>query len=133
MLAWESVKLATYAMIAIGLLFLGLPGFVFRIYTIDPAVISAGRLPLMFLGLVQVFAGVALVLSQSLQGAGNTRYVMRAEIACVLVYLPTVYVLGLRTPLGMLGAWIGEYVYWIALAAAMVWKFRSGTWKTIKL
>jgi len=131
-LAWESVRLATYAMIGIGILFLAAPGFVFRIYTADAAVMGAGRLPLMLLGLVQMFAGVALVLSHSLQGAGNTRYVMVAEIVCVALYLPTVYVLGLRTSLGLVGAWIGEYVYWIVLAIAMVWKFRTGSWKTIK-
>jgi len=132
-LAWESVKLATYAMIAIGILFLAVPGFVFRIYTADASVIGIGRLPLMLLGFVQVFAGVALVLSHSLQGAGNTRYVMVAELVCVVLYLPTVYVLGLRTSLGLVGAWTGEYIYWIVLAIAMVWKFRTGSWKTIKL
>ncbi|MCK5827739.1 MATE family efflux transporter, partial [Candidatus Bipolaricaulota bacterium] len=132
-LAWESVKLATYAMIAVGLLFVIAPGFVFRIYTTDLAVIAAGRLPLMLLGPVQVFAGFALVLSLSLQGAGNTRYVMGVEIVCVMLYLPTVYFLGLRTPLGLVGAWAGEYVYWIALSMAMIWKFRTGSWKTIKL
>jgi MATE family, multidrug efflux pump len=132
-LAWESVKLATYVMIAVGILFVAAPGFVYRIYTNDLAVIAAGRLPLMLLGPVQVVAGAALVLSQSLQGAGNTRYVMIVEILCVAMYLPTVYFLGLRTSLGLVGAWIGEYIYWLVLAATMVWKFRTGSWKTIKL
>jgi len=132
-LAWESVKLTTYAMVAIGILFFAFPGFVFRIYTADLSVIAAGRLPLMLLGPVQVFAGFALVLSLSLQGAGNTRYVMVVEFISVLLYVPTVYVLGLRTSLGLVGAWTGEYVYWIALSIAMVWKFRTGSWKTIKL
>ena len=132
-MAWESVKLTTYAMLIIGILFLTAPGFVFRIYTAEASVIGAGRLSLMLLGFVQAFAGVALVLSLSLQGAGNTRYVMVVEFICVLLYLPTVYVLGLRTSLGLVGAWTGEYVYWIVLAVAMVWKFRTGSWKTIKL
>ena len=132
-LAWEAVKLTTYAMFVIGVLFFALPGLVFRIYTTDSVVIATGRLPLMLLGFVQVFAGFALVLSQSLQGAGNTRYVMLVELACVALYLPIVYLLGQRTSLGLVGAWTGEYVYWIVLAVAMVWKFRTGTWKTIKL
>ncbi len=132
-LAWESVKLATYAMVGIGILFVSLPGFVFRIYTTDLAVIAAGRLPLMLLGPIQVLSGVALVLSQSLQGAGNTRFVMAVEIACVALYLPTVYLLGLRTSLGLVGAWTGEYIYWIVLTIAMIWKFRTGSWKSIKL
>jgi multidrug resistance protein, MATE family len=132
-LAWESVKLATYAMIAVGILFVFAPGFVFRIYTNDPSVIAAGRLPLMLLGPIQLCAGFALVLSLSLQGAGNTRYVMGVEFLSVMLYLPTVYFLGLRTSLGLVGAWTGEYVYWILLSIAMVWKFRTGSWKSIKL
>jgi Na+-driven multidrug efflux pump len=131
LLAWEAVKLATWTMALLGLLFVLAPEWVFRIYTRDPAVIEAGRLSLMLLGFVQGFAGIALVLTHSLQGAGNTRYVMLAEFACVACYLPTVYFLGLHTHLGILGAWTGEYAYWLLLAAAVAWKFRSGAWKRI--
>jgi len=115
----------------VGLLFLFAPSLVFRVYTTDPQVIGVGRLSLMFLGIVQAFAGVSLVLTQALQGAGNTRYVMLAELLCVACYLPTVYFLGIRTPLGIVGAWTGEYVYWLLLAAAVAWKFRAGGWKRI--
>jgi MATE family multidrug resistance protein len=130
-LAWEAVRLASWSMAIVGILFLAVPGWVFRIYTHDAAVTDVGRLPLMALGFVQAFAGIALVLSQALQGAGNTRYVMVVEFVCVACYLPTVYFLGLRTPLGLLGAWTGEYVYWLLLAGAMAVKFRTGTWKAI--
>jgi putative MATE family efflux protein len=130
-LGWEAVRLATWSMAILGLLFLVVPGWVFRIYTSDATVIDAGRTPLMLLGLVQGFAGVALVLTQALQGAGNTRYAMIAEFVCVACYLPTVYILGLRTNLGLIGAWTGEYIYWLLLSVAVVWKFRSGGWKQI--
>ena len=130
-LGWEAVRLATWSMAILGLLFLAVPGWVFRIYTSDATVIDAGRTPLMLLGLVQGFAGVALVLTQALQGAGNTRYAMLAEFVCVACYLPTVYVLGLRTSLGLVGAWTGEYIYWLLLSVAVVWKFRAGGWKQI--
>ena len=130
-MVWTSVRLAVYGMIVVGALFMIVPEAVFRIYTSEAAVLAAGRLPLMLLGLVQPFAGIALVLSHALQGAGNTRYVMGVEFVCILLYLPTVYLLGLHTSLGLLGAWTGEYVYWLVLAVAMFWKFRRGTWKTI--
>ena len=133
-LAWEAAKLAAYAMGLIGLLFILVPQWFFRIYISDPAVIAAGTLPLVLLGFVQILAGITLVLSQSLQGAGSTRFVMTTElIVCTTLYLPVVYVLGLHTRLGMLGAWMGEYVYWIALAAIMAWRFRSGKWKSIEV
>jgi len=130
-LAWEAVKLACWSMAIVGLLFLFVPGWVFRIYTHDAHVIEVGRLSLRLLGVVQGFAGIALVLTQALQGAGNTRYVMFVEFVCVACYLPTVYFLGLHTPLGIVGAWVGEYVYWLLVAAAVAWRFRAGAWKRI--
>ena len=131
-LAWEASKLAAYAMGLIGIFFILVPELFLRIYISDPEVIAAGVVPLVLLGFVQILAGITLVLSQSLQGAGSTRFVMMTELAvCATLYLPVVYVLGLHTRLGLLGAWMGEYVYWIALAAIMVWRFRTGKWKSI--
>ncbi len=133
-LAWESTRLAAYSMGLLGLLFLLIPGWVFRIYTGDLAVIEAGMLPLRILGLVQAFAGITLVLSSSLQGSGNTRFVLLAELAvCSTLYLPVVYFFGLHTSLGLVGAWMGEYFYWIALAIIMSVKFAQGSWKHIQV
>jgi len=133
-LAWEATKLSAFAMAAVGALFVLVPDWVFRIYTSDPTVIAVGRLPLILLGPVQALAGIGIVLSQALQGAGNTRFVMIAELAiCGGVYLPIVYFLGLRTPLGMIGAWSGEYIYWALLAAVMFLRFRQGRWKSIEI
>ena len=132
--AWEATRLAAYTMGVMGLLFILAPGALLRVYTAEPTVIAAGRGPLFWLGFVQVFAGAALVLSQSLQGAGNTRFVFWTEFCvCVFVYLPTVYLLGLRTSLGLSGAWVGEYVYWTILSLVMALKFRDGAWKHIRV
>ena len=131
-LGWEATKLSALSMGVTGILFLAVPGLLLRIFTPDPAVISAGRTPLFLLGFVQAFAGITLVLIHSLQGAGNTRFVMLSELAiCSSLYLPVVYGLGLHTELGIVGAWLGEFLYWIGLAGIMSWKFARGTWKHI--
>ncbi|MEA3239767.1 MAG: MATE family efflux transporter [Candidatus Bipolaricaulota bacterium] len=132
--AWDAAKLAAYLMAGIGLTFVAFPRLIFMIYTSDPAVIALGRIPLIFLGLTQAFGGISLVLEQSLQGAGNTRYVMLAEgIVCLLFYLPIAYLLGIHLHLGITGAWLGEIVYWSSLSLLMAGKFRTGTWKTIRV
>lgn len=132
--AWEAAKLGAYLMGGIGLLFIAYPKAIFSIYTSDVAVIALGRLPLIMLGVVQTFAGVALVIGRALQGAGNTRYVMLAELfVCSLLYLPFAYLLGLRLRLGIVGAWSGEFIYWLTLALLMSWKFHQGTWKKIRV
>jgi len=130
----EATKLAAYMMTGIGLLFLAFPREIFSIYTADTAVIALGRLPLAMLGVIQAFAGVALVLGQALQGAGNTRYVMLVELGvCSLLYLPLAYLFGLRLGLGIVGAWSGEFAYWLTLAFLLGWKFKRGTWKKIRV
>lgn len=132
--AWEGTKITVYLLCGLGLLFILIPGPVFSIYTSEDDVTSVGRLPLMLLGLTQGFAGIAIVLSNSLQGAGNTRFVMLAELfICGGIYLPIAYLLGLKFGGGILGAWSGEYVYWLSLALATAWKFRQGTWKEIRI
>jgi len=132
--AWEAVKLASYLMGGIGLLFVAFPRWIFAIYTNDPAVIALGRIPLIILGVTQALDGVAIVLSQGLQGAGNTRYVMVIELlVCGLIYLPVAYLFGLRFHGGIVGAWSGEFVYWFAFALLMAWKFKEGGWKRIRV
>lgn len=132
--AWEAAKLTAYLMGGIGLLFVAFPQWIFRIYTNDPAIIGLGRLPLILLGATQALGGAGIVLGQALQGAGNTRFVMLGEfIVCTFFYLPTAYFLGLHLKLGIVGAWLGELTYWVALALVMSWKFRQGTWKAIRV
>ena len=132
--AWEAAKLSAYLLAGIGLLFVAFPRFIFMIYTTDPLVISLGRVPLILLGLTQAFDGISLVLEQALQGAGNTRYVMLAEIGtCTVLYLPIAYFLGIHTYLGLTGAWMGELVYWLGMSLLMSKKFRTGTWKRIRV
>jgi putative MATE family efflux protein len=131
---WEATKLAAYMMVGIGLLFVAFPKEIFSIYTTDTAVIALGCLPLAMLGVIQAFAGVALVIGQALQGAGNTRYVMLVELGvCSLLYLPLAYLLGLHLGLGIVGAWSGEFAYWLTLAFLLGWKFKRGTWKKIRV
>jgi len=130
----EAAKLAAYMMAVIGLLFLVFPREIFSIYTTDTAVIALGRLPLAMLGVIQAFAGVALVIGQALQGAGNTRYVMLVELGvCSLLYLPLAYLFGLHLGFGIVGAWSGEFAYWLTLAFLLGWKFKRGTWKKIRV
>ena len=131
---WEAAKLASYLMAGIGLSFIAFPRQIFAIYTNDPAVIALGRVPLILLGATQILDGMAIVLSQGLQGAGNTRYVMGVELlVCGLIYLPAAYLFGLQLHGGIIGAWSGEFVYWLAFAVFMAWKFNQGAWKKIQV
>jgi Na+-driven multidrug efflux pump len=76
----------------------------------------------------------AMILTQALFGAGNTRFVMIVELSLHFgVLLPVAYVMGVVLKLGLLGVWSSAAVYVLCLTVIMALKFRGGTWKAINI
>jgi multidrug resistance protein, MATE family len=132
---WTSVKL--------GLLIFGVVGLLEGVILTEPilhlvtkshAVFHAARMPMRMMGLATPLIAVGMILTQALFGAGNTRFVMFVELVlhfCCLV--PLAWLLGITLGFGLVGIWSAALAYVVLLTAVMVWKFRSGDWKTIKL
>jgi MATE family multidrug resistance protein len=102
--------------------------------TRSDAVFSAALVPLRMMGAATPLIATGMILTQALFGAGNTRFVMIAELClhfCCLV--PLAWLLGVVLKLGLVGIWSSALVYVVLLTALMVWKFRSGDWKAIKI
>ena len=100
----------------------------------DPQVVAAGVPILRVLGFICPLMAIALVFIQALYGAGNTVFVMTAELilhfACLV---PLSYLAGITLGFGLWGVW-GALIFYIAmLAAVMSLKFRTGTWKKIDI
>ena len=132
--AWTAVKLAAWFTGIMGLIALVFPDQFMGLFTHDSEVVEAGRLPLRMVGAVESLLGFGMVLAQALFGAGNTRFVMKVEITLHTVCLvPLSYFLGITLNLKLAGIWLAAIIYMVALAAIMTWKFRSGTWKQIKI
>lgn len=100
----------------------------------DAQVVAAGAPILRVLGFVCPLIVVALVFTQALYGAGNTVFVMTAELilhfSCLV---PLSYLAGITFGLGLWGVWGALIFYITALAAVMMLKFRTGTWKKIDI
>ena len=80
------------------------------------------------------FFAIAMILTQALFGAGNTRYVMVVELTLHFgVLVPVAWIFGVVLDLGLPGVWSSAAVYGTLLAAAMAWKFRRGDWKSIRI
>jgi Na+-driven multidrug efflux pump len=100
----------------------------------SPAVRAAAIFPLHIMGVATPLIAVAMILTEGLFGAGNTRFVAVAQFLLIFVWLvPGAYVLGLVLHLGLRGMWIAAFVYACLAAVAMSSKFAGGTWKKIKL
>ena len=132
--AWEAVKIGLYVAVAFGLLIALAPAQVLRVYSKDAAVILAATPVLRICGLLLPFILAAIVFTQALFGAGNTKFVMFVEFGLHFFCLvPLAYVCGVVLEWGMLGVWMGAFAYIVLLCAIMGWKFAEGSWKEIKI
>jgi len=129
---WASVRLGIVFMGFSGLAFMIFPREILSVFTPDLAVIEVGVWPLMILGVVQVFDAVGIVLSQVLEGAGATHWVLKAEIIIYWLFLlPLTYVFTAVLGWGLVGAWAGIGIMMVVYSVVMAMKFKSDTWLNI--
>jgi Na+-driven multidrug efflux pump len=84
--------------------------------------------------MVTPIIAVAMILSEALFGAGNTKFVAVAQFGLVFgCLLPLALVLGLFLHMALVGVWLAACVYFIFAAITMSLKFRQGSWKSIQL
>jgi putative MATE family efflux protein len=107
---------------------------ILRFWNPDPAVVAAAAPILRVFGLFTPLIAIALVFTQALYGAGNTMFVMVAELVLHNLFLiPVSYLAGLTFGLGLWGVWGSMALYISALALVMYLKFRTGSWKEIRI
>lgn len=131
---YEAVKLGMLFMGTLGVIFLIIPEWVVRLFTDDPIVIAHAVFPLRIVGLVQLVDAAGMIFSSALEGAGNTRWVMGAEIFVNWgIFLPLTYGLTFILNFDRFGPWIAWAMYMVVFGVMCFWKYRKGEWKHIKL
>jgi Na+-driven multidrug efflux pump len=132
---WVSVRLGLLLFGIVGLL----EGVLFTesllgLVTKSAAVHEAALMPMRMMGIATPLIAVGMILTQALFGAGNTRFVMVVELLLhFLCLVPLAWVLGVTLGFGLVGIWAAALTYVVLLTGVMVWKFRSGDWKTIRI
>jgi len=131
---WEAVKIGVYATIGLGLIVIIFPDAVLHAFSKDASVIAVARPILRICGALLPFVLSALVLTQALFGAGNTKFVMFVEFGLHFFCLvPLAYLCGIIFGWGVLGVWMGAFAYILLLCSIMGWKFAEGAWKEIRI
>ena len=131
---WESVKLGIIFMGFFGALFFVIPAPFLWIFTQDPRVIELGTIALRILAAIQFIDAVGIILSESLEGAGMVRYVMRTEIMISWLYfVPASFLFSVTLGWGIAGGWFSLAGYALLFAFSMSYKFREGSWKSVKV
>ena len=132
--AYRAIILATIGMGLIGLSYLISPEFLIGVFSDEPTVIEAGVTILRLVALYQVFDAVGIVLSGSLNGAGDTRFTMWSRtILAWGAFIPLSWVAIFVFDGGIWGAWFVALIYLGGLSIIYFLRFRGGRWKTIEV
>ena len=121
-------------MLFFGMIFLVFPSSLIRIYIPSQDVVEVGIIPLRINAAIILIYAVGTVLMFALEGAGDTRFTMFAEILITFIfYLPWVYLLGIIFHWGLVGAYLGEMIYATSHAVFMGVRLRSDLWTQIEI
>ncbi len=132
--AWTSVKLGAMIFGAIGAFMFVFPRQVLGAFSHEPAVVDVGAVPMRIMATMGPVVAVAMILTQALFGAGETRYVMVVEVTLhFLCLVPLAWIFGMVLGFGLPGVWTAVAVYAVALASLMALKFVRGSWKHLKV
>jgi MATE family multidrug resistance protein len=121
---WMALLFAAGFMSCSGLTLLFLARPIARIYTPDPAVVTAGARLLMVAAIFQLFDGIQVVATGALRGAGDTRTPMIANLAGYwAIGLPVGAYLCFPSQHGAVGMWAGLCLALILIGTTllMVW------------
>ncbi|MFD0749391.1 MATE family efflux transporter [Mucilaginibacter calamicampi] len=136
--AEESVNItAKYNAIFMGfvmLVFLLFSDLIIKFFTHEPEVVKYGSLALKIMGSAYIFYGLGMVMSQALNGAGDTQTPTWINFICFwLIQIPLAYLLANTLNLRSTGAFMSIPIAETILALAAWYYFRRGKWKEVKV
>jgi len=132
--AWVCWAYGTTIMVGFGIVFMGLPEPLVRIFTDQEPFLSDVPPMLFHAGWAQIGFATYLVLSGALRGAGDTRTTMYMTFTSTfLVRLPLAYLIGVVWEQGLTGIWMALGIELIFRGALFLTRFLHGGWTKIKV
>jgi putative MATE family efflux protein len=116
------------------LLFLFFASPIIRIFTQDAAVVRFGAQSLQIIGSAYIFYGIGMVMTQALNGAGDTKTpTIIYFIGFWLFQIPFAYLLAKGLDMKSTGAFIAIPVAETLIALIAWYYFKKGKWKEVKV
>jgi putative MATE family efflux protein len=107
---------------------------IIRVFTNHEAVIKYGVQSLQIFASAYIFHGIGMVMTQALNGAGDTKTPTWINLVCFwLIQIPLAYTLSTHTDLKATGAFLSIPIAETLLALAAWYYFRKGKWKEVKV
>ncbi|PAU72485.1 MATE family efflux transporter [Vreelandella alkaliphila] len=125
----DALSVAGLLLTVLALPMLLFPATVLAIFFEDHSLIQLGTLPLQITGLMIVLDAAALVLAQTLMGAGAQRTVMLLTLSMQwLVFLPLAWWVGIELEYGLLGVWLVQLFYRALNSSSFLWVWQRRRW-----
>jgi putative MATE family efflux protein len=116
------------------ILFLFFANPIIRFFTHDEAVVAFGVRALQIMGAGYIFYGIGMVMTQALNGAGDTRTPTIINFVCFWLFqIPLAYFLATGLGLKATGAFIAIPVAETLIALLAWYYFKRGKWKEVKV
>lgn len=129
-----SAKYNAIFMAVVMLIFLFLSAPIIRLYSNDANVVAYGAQALQIIGAGYIFYGIGMVMTQALNGAGDTRTPTVINfVGFWLFQIPFAYLLAKGFNLQSTGAFIAIPVAESLIAIVAWYFFKRGGWKTVKV
>jgi putative MATE family efflux protein len=126
---WEANRFAVMLMAGMGMVFFFFPYLLLRLFTSDLEVIRLGTQFLIIVAILQVPLAITMVLSGSLKGAGDTRYLLFTTIVgSWLVRVPLAYLFSVVLGLSLPFVWSIMVVDWVVRMVLLLIRYRSNRW-----
>lgn len=131
---WLTAKYNAIFMSFVMLFFLFFPEPIIRIFSQDEEVVAFGARALQIIGSAYIFYGIGMVMTQALNGAGDTKTpTMINLVGFWLFQIPLAWFLAKGLDWKATGAFIAIPVAETLIAVAALYFFRKGKWKTVKV
>jgi putative MATE family efflux protein len=129
-----TAKYNAFFMGAVMLVFLFFSNPIIRIFTPDEEVIKFGARALQTFGSAYIFYGIGMVMTQALNGAGDTKTPTWINFVCFwLLQIPLAYFLSKTLDMKANGAFLSIPIAETILALAAWYYFKKGKWKEVKV
>ena len=131
---WTTAKYNAIFMVSISVIYLLFAKTIVGWFKGDIAVVEAGALSLQVIAAGYVFYAYGMVLTQSFNGAGNTKVPTVINFFCFWLFqIPIAYVAALILGWGPLGVYLAITLSETLIAAVSWYWFKKGKWKTFKV
>ncbi len=131
---WKTGKYNAIFMAVISVIYLIFAKYIIGLFSSVEDVVNYGALSLQVIAAGYIFYAYGMVITQSFNGAGDTKTPTVINFFCFWVFqLPFAYLAAITLDWGPIGVFSAITLAEILIAMVSIWLFKKGKWKTVQV